>query len=103
MPNSSVKIQRLLLLILSFSFFALQGPTPVAAQNGFEPPATLSASKTLPPDLLSGPNHRVEERVSNDGYLNTYRIGSKFGTFVAVSTPMLRKRIGEINALVRME
>ena len=75
----------------------------LAAQGGFEPPTTLNASQILPPDLLAGPNHRVEERVYNDGYLNTYRVGSKFGTFVAVSTSMLRKRIGEINALVRME
>lgn len=75
----------------------------LAAQGAYEPPTTLNASQILPPDLLAGPNHRVEERVYNDGYLNTYRVGSKFGTFVAVSTPMLRKRISEINALVRME
>jgi hypothetical protein len=74
-----------------------------AAQPAYEPPTTLSASQILPPDLLAGPNHRVEEKVSNDGYLNTYRVGSKFGTFVAVSAPMLRKRISEINALVQME
>jgi hypothetical protein len=75
----------------------------LAAQAGFESPVTLRASKILPPDLLSGPNHRVEETVYNDGFLNHYGIGSKFGTFAAVSTPMLRKRIGEINAMVRME
>ena len=75
----------------------------LAAQTGYEPPATLSASRILPPDLLVGPNHRVEEKVINDGYVNTYRISSKFGTFTAVSTAMLRKRIGEINALVVME
>jgi hypothetical protein len=75
----------------------------LAAQQGYEPTTTLSASKILPPDLLAGPNHRVEETVYNDGYLNTYRVGSKFGTFVAVSTPMLRNRISEINAMVRME
>ena len=73
------------------------------AQSSYESSPALSAAKILPPDLLSGPNHRVEEQVYNDGYLNTYRVGSKFGTFIAVSTPMLRKRIGEINALVRME
>ena len=82
---------------------ALQPTFTMAAQSGFESLPVLSASKILPPELLSGPNHRVEERVYNDGYLNTYRVGSKFGTFVAVSTPMLRKRISEINALVRME
>ena len=84
-------------------FVALSAASAIAAQGGYEPPTTLNASQILPPDLLAGPNHRVEERVYNDGYLNTYRVGSKFGTFVAVSTPMLRKRIGEINALVRME
>ena len=102
-PNSTGKMRKLILLALSYIFLVLHDPIQVCAQTRFEPPATLSASKILPPDLLSGPNHRVEERVYNDGYLNTYRIGSKFGTFVAVSTPMLRKRIGEINALVRME
>jgi hypothetical protein len=76
---------------------------PVFAQQGYEAAPVLSASKILPPELLSGPNHRVQERVTNDGYLNTYQIDSKFGTFTAVSTAVLRKRIGEINAMVVME
>src|SRR5215470_18946475 len=71
--------------------------------HGYEAPATLPASKILPADLRSGPDYRVEEKVTNDGYLNTYRIGSKFGTFTAISTAMLRKRIGEVKALVVME
>ena len=41
--------------------------------------------------------------MTNDGFLNTYQIDSKFGTFTAVSTAVLRKRIGEINAMVMME
>src|SRR4029453_18721578 len=76
---------------------------PVFAQQPYESPAVPSASKILPPELLSGPNHRVQERVTNDGYLNTYQIDSKFGTFTAISTAVLRKRIGEINAMVVME
>jgi len=76
---------------------------PVFAQQPYESAPVLSASKILPPELLSGPNHRVQERVTNDGYLNTYQIDSKFGTFTAVSTAVLRKRIGEINAMVVME
>jgi hypothetical protein len=90
-------------LIVS-AFWSLTPIADLLAQTGYEPsPTTLKASRILPPELLAGPNHRVEEQVSNDGYLNTYRVGSKFGTFIAVSTPMLRKRISEINALVRME
>jgi hypothetical protein len=76
---------------------------PAFAQQSYEPAPVLSASKILPPELLSGPNHRVQERVTNDGYLNTYQIDSKFGTFTAISTAVLRKRIGEINAMVVME
>jgi hypothetical protein len=75
----------------------------IAAQQGYEPAPALSASKILSPELLSGANHRVQERVTNDGFLNTYQIDSKFGTFTAVSTAVLRKRIGEINAMIVME
>jgi hypothetical protein len=76
---------------------------PVFAQQGYEPAPVLNASKILPPELLSGPHHRVEEAVNNNGYFNIYRIDSKFGSFTAVSTAMLRKRVGEINAMVVME
>src|SRR5688500_3109555 len=73
------------------------------AAQVYEPAAVLNASQILPAELLTGPNHRVEERVYNDGYVNRYTVHSKFGGLVAVSTPMLRKRISEINAMVRME
>ena len=73
------------------------------AQTAYESTPTLSASKILPPDLLSGPNHRVQERVTNDGFLNIYTIDSKFGQFNAVSTALLRVRIQEINAMAAMD
>src|SRR6185295_13662881 len=87
--------------VLALTLLALV--QPAIAQQPYEAPPVLSASKILPPELLSGPNHRVRERVTNDGYLNIYQIDSKFGTFTAVSTAVLRKRIGEINAMVVME
>ena len=82
--------------------FLMGTAVTAVAQQTYETPPPLSASKILPPELLSGPNHRVQEKVSNDGYLNTYQIDSKFGTFTVVSTALLRKRIGEINAMVVM-
>lgn len=86
------------------SVLLVLGPVPgTLAQERYEAPPVLSASKILPREILSGPNHAVEERVVNDGFLNTYRVNSKFGTFTAVSTATLRKRIGEINAMARME
>ena len=75
----------------------------LGAQTGYEPLPILSASKILPPELLSGPNHRVQERVRSDGIVNIYTIDSRFGTFTAVSTAMLRKRIHEINAMAIMD
>jgi hypothetical protein len=91
-------------LVLAFACGLIFQPSlAIAAQQAYESSSVLSASKILPPELLSGPNFRVQERVTNDGYLNIYQIDSKFGTFTAVSTAMLRKRIGEINAMVVME
>ena len=75
----------------------------MAQQARYETPPILSASKILPPELLSGPNFRVQERVTNDGFLNIYTIDSPFGSMTAVSTALLRKRIQEINAMVAME
>ena len=83
--------------------FLVGTAVPAVAQQGYEQTPVLSASKILPPELLSGPNHQVQERVTSDGYLNIYQIDSKFGTFTVVSTALLRKRIGEINAMVVME
>jgi len=74
-----------------------------AAQSGYESVPVLSASKILPPELVAGPNHRVQERVLNDGFLNIYTIDSKFGQFKAVSTALLKERIREINAMAAMD
>jgi len=71
--------------------------------SGYEAAQTLQASKVLPAELRSGAHFRVDDKVANDGYVNTYHLTSKFGPFTAVSTAMLAKRIGEINALVVME
>jgi len=73
------------------------------AQTAYESAPALSASKILPPEFLSGPNHRVQERVVNDGFLNTYTIDSKFGQLKAVSTALLRQRIQELNAMATMD
>lgn len=101
--HQTASLSILALALIAVGFVILPGVPAIAAQGGYEPATTLSASQILPPDLLAGTNHRVEGKVVNDGYVNTYRIGSKFGVFTAVSTAMLRKRIGEINALVLME
>ena len=81
----------------------LQSAVVLAQQPSYENKPVLSASKILPPELLSGPNHKVQDRVTNDGIVNIYRIDSRFGTFNAISTAMLRVRIEEINAMAVMD
>src|SRR5690349_7524049 len=86
-----------------FAAMLIAQPMMAAAQTSYESPIVLSASKILPPELISGPHHRVQEQVRNDGYLNVYTIDSKFGQFTAVSTAMLKKRVQEIDAIAVME
>ena len=101
MQCSRVNFSRLALAVVAMVVF--QPALTIAADKGYESPQTLSAAKILPPELLSGPRHRVQEKVRNDGYLNIYTIDSKAGQLTAVSTAMLRKRVQEINALAAME
>ncbi len=79
------------------------GSGAAIAQGPFETPPVFKASRILPPSLLRGPNHQVNEDVINDGYINRYTINSKYGTFTGVTSAKLKKRIREINALVAME
>jgi len=85
-----------------FCALLLGSPLPATAQQ-FESSATLKASHILPPELRSGPDYQVKERVINDGYMNIYKIDSKYGEFTAVSTARLRKRTGEIHAMAAMD
>lgn len=78
---------------------------PAAPAGGpFEGPPTFKAQEILAPDLVQGPQHRVEEQVRNDGYFNVYRIATpEFGVFEAVSTRMLGIRVTEIGALAKLK
>ena len=62
------------------AWIGLRAAVASAAQAGYEPVPVGSASKILPPALLSGPYHRVQERVTSDGIVNIYKIDSMFGT-----------------------
>ena len=77
----------------------------VAAQGGgeYEAPPVMLATEALPPDLIVGPDHRVEDFVYNDGAINKYQVTSTFGRAAVRSTALLRLRIGELRALRRLE
>lgn len=76
---------------------------PAMAEKGFESPPAFQASKILPADILSGPNHRVDERVVSDGFMNRYTITSQFGMFTANSDTELWIRVAETDAIARLD
>lgn len=86
---------------LSQCLAAPQAGTTHAAP--YEHATDLRASEILPPHLTSGPHHTVQQRVTNDGYCNTYEIASPFGTFRVEGQPLLEIRIGEMNALAELD
>jgi hypothetical protein len=74
-----------------------------AAKSNYEKPPVLKASKILPADLVSGPYHRLDSKVQNDGYINTYTMHSTFGRFKVESTALLRIRVHELQAIAAMK
>ena len=68
--NRSTLNSRQPFLMVAIMLLVLRTLSPALAQQSYENSAVLSASKILPPELMAGPNFRVQERVSNDGYLN---------------------------------
>jgi hypothetical protein len=67
------------------------------AQAPFETPPVLKASQVLPSQLLQSKHHKVLEEVRNDGYLNFYRVSSKFGEFEAQGNTMLLSHLKGIS------
>lgn len=68
-------------------------------KEGYEAPPVLDAKSVLPSELYSGPYHKVEAEVLNDGFCNRYRIISKFGVFDVTSTEMLKIRVDELQKI----
>jgi len=66
-------------------------------------PVVLSASDFLPKSLLTGGNYSVSDRVSNDGFINSYTITSDYGEYTVDGTAQLRTRIHEIKATQAIE
>src|SRR5512137_977758 len=77
--------------------------SPAAPQEFQKTPIVLLASEVLPKPLLIGPNYRIKDTVINDGLVNTYELDTLYGPVRVESTALLVKRIGELNALVKIE
>lgn len=99
--NTSYRYPKIVSFLIIVAFAV--GTPSAAAEAEYEPAANLNARLVLSADLLKGEYHRVGEIVKSDGYLNYYVIQSDYGEFEATSTPMLRTRIGEINAIAALD
>ena len=71
--------------------------------RNYEASHVLKASEILPADILSGSNHKVDENVQNDGFLNHYVLNSSYENYEVVSTFELKKRLQEIKAITEMK
>lgn len=91
--------RRLSCVIAGFLIVSLQ----TSAAPTYESPTILKASKILPPDLVKGPHHHVDEKVVNDAYLNLYTLHSEYGDVQVTSTAKLMKYIHEVNAVAKMK
>jgi len=97
--NNLKKSSQYLVIIVVF----LAGTLAIAEHHEFEAASDLRAKDVLPSDLIKGEHHKVEKVVRSDGYLNYYKIKSDYGEFEAISTAMLKTRVGEIEALAELE
>lgn len=72
------------------------------APGGYEKPTPRKASAILPPEILSGPNHRVRDAVLSDGFLDIFTIDTKWGPLEAVSRAQLKQYVAELDAVARL-
>jgi hypothetical protein len=75
----------------------------LASGPDFEPPTTFQASKILPAALVKGPHHTVSESVPAEGYYQVFHITSPYGDMDAEGRTVLRVRLGEVDALARLD
>lgn len=69
----------------------------------YEMPKDRRASEVLPPNLISGPHFKVQDRVAADGYMLRFTVNSDYGTFTVTGEYALRKLIKEIQAIAALK
>jgi hypothetical protein len=79
---------------------ALAGTALAAA---FEPAPTFKASQILPADILKGPHHTVDEKVTAEGFYQEFTITTTYGPMEADGRTELRRRVREIGALAQLD
>jgi hypothetical protein len=93
---------RAALTLFVFSF-ALNLAPAWSQGAGYEQPPTFSPAQVLTPQLQRSSYHSIEGTVTNDGFINTYQMRTKFGTYTVESTDLLKVRVREVAAAVQLE
>ncbi|MDF0666136.1 MAG: hypothetical protein P0119_08685 [Nitrospira sp.] len=65
----------------------------------YEVPEEEPAEQVLGPDLVVGPQYRVEDPILHDGYTNVYSLSSPHGRFVARGSTMFVRLRRELTAI----
>ena len=86
----------------AFVWLALLAIPMTSSAAEYENASVLEAAAVLPSELLKGPHYRVEDKVANDGYMNTYKLQSDYGEFDVYSTALLKIRVHEIKAITAL-
>ena len=79
---------------------------PVGAQDLPEVqkvPIVLKAVEVVPQNVMKGPNYQIEQKVINDGFVNTYRLTTDHGPLKVEGTSLLMERTNELKALSHMQ
>ncbi len=100
--NRSIIKRSRIMLLAACLMLSLAIATPGTSQ-AFELPANRSAAKILPANLLTGPNHRVRDKVVSYGYMHHFTVDSDFGVFEVTGDGALRKLVKEIRAIAALK
>ena len=79
---------------LAIAFAAGPFPAGIAGASdsaAYEQETELRASQLLSAELLRGPHHSVDEKVTSDGLVPTYTVTTPYGTFQARGEEALRQ------------
>ncbi len=89
-------------LILTFVVFFFS-VLPVFAGELYEGTVTLKASAVLPKKILGSHLYTIQEKVTNDGFTNNYKVDSGQNSFQVTSNIALYKLLLEIEAIEAMK
>lgn len=88
-----------LAVALAMTFVLRASAQQAPPESVFETPPIIRASEILSPALLKSPHHSVGEKVTTQGYANSYLLTTKAGSTGVSGTSFLVMRIREAAAI----